>query len=296
MEGFLMAWVRVDDSFYDHRKFAEAGPLGVAQYVAALAYCNRNLTDGFVPRSAARRLLDWEGITWNLVGNGLFANADEADGIDISEHLVACGLFEEAEGGFRIHDYHDYQPTAEEVNKDRDLLSSKRSEAGRKGAAQRWQNGKQIANEMANDRQDDSPNPNPISKLPPPTTSIEGDAERSGDKSEEVIAILVDRLQASKDDIGDVTAWRAWARRTRNEKYRDTISELIQQHTTWTAEQIANVIQPSATTTVPATKTASEQRDDNPCTAPKCVRGLVPCDIGDAMRKCDTCKGSGVAA
>lgn len=49
-----MAWVRLSDDFYDHPKFDKAGALGVALFVSGLAWANRNLTDGFIPRRGHR--------------------------------------------------------------------------------------------------------------------------------------------------------------------------------------------------------------------------------------------------
>ena len=48
-----MPWVRVDDHFNEHPKLAKVGPLGWGIWLAGLAYCNRNLTDGFIPLSIA---------------------------------------------------------------------------------------------------------------------------------------------------------------------------------------------------------------------------------------------------
>lgn len=162
-----MGWVRVDDSFYDHPKFAKAGPLGIAQWLAALAWSNRNLQNGKVPKSVSRRLLDWEGVAWKMWGNDLFGAGEDAEADEVSELLVDCGLWEAADGGYLIHDYDKYQPSAEQIQAARLEVSKKKSDAGRKGAAKRWQNGKPdgtaIAEGMAKPKQNDSPNPNPNS-------------------------------------------------------------------------------------------------------------------------------------
>ena len=55
-----MAWVKIDDHFDEHPKIAQAGPLAVAVWLAGLAYCNRNLTDGFIPWSKAQGLVSWQ--------------------------------------------------------------------------------------------------------------------------------------------------------------------------------------------------------------------------------------------
>jgi len=130
-----MAWVKISDDFYDHPKFAEAGPVGLALWTVGLAYANRNLTDGFIPRAAARRLLDYEhlaietGAVGDLATFGEDIDADWAIG-----KLVDAGLWEPARGGWQIHDYLEYQPSAAEVI----ALREAKSEAGKAGAAKRW--------------------------------------------------------------------------------------------------------------------------------------------------------------
>lgn len=99
-----MPWVRIDDHFDEHPKLAAAGPLGLALWVTGLAYCNRNLTDGFIPRTVAHRLIHEDGI----------------DSATVIARVVSCGLWEDAEGGYRVHDYADYQPSKEEVLRDRE--------------------------------------------------------------------------------------------------------------------------------------------------------------------------------
>lgn len=110
-----MGWVRLDDQFYDHPKFAQAGPLGLALWVTALAWSNRNLTDGFVPTSAIKRLVDFDGVAWGCWMGEHFGGGDDAEPIDVAAHLVKCRLLEEVDGGYLIHDYHDFQPAADEV-------------------------------------------------------------------------------------------------------------------------------------------------------------------------------------
>lgn len=44
-----MTWVRLDDEFGEHPKIAALSDSALALFVTGLAYCNRNLTDGFIP-------------------------------------------------------------------------------------------------------------------------------------------------------------------------------------------------------------------------------------------------------
>src|SRR3990167_2964612 len=52
-----MAWVRLDEEFPDHPKIVSAGPLAAWLYVAGLCYCNRLLTNGFIPEDQISRLI-----------------------------------------------------------------------------------------------------------------------------------------------------------------------------------------------------------------------------------------------
>ena len=119
-----MGWVRVSDDFADHEKFANVGPLGIAVWLAGLAYCNRNLTNGRIPRTAANRLLYIEGLgifTSNYSGE----DAQVSDGI---AELVGAGLWAEQGAHFLVHDYLDYQPSRDEVQAQREKNAWRQAE------------------------------------------------------------------------------------------------------------------------------------------------------------------------
>lgn len=163
-----MVWVRIDDGFAEHPKLARVGPLGMAMQVAALCYCNRKLTDGFVPRSVARTLLDFEvdggGLRWTLARTSGHAG-DDIDAEWVIGLLVEAGIWEEVQGGYVVHDFGDYQPLKDDVVD----LSAKRSAAGRAGAAARWHadsnaNGKSHSKPVAKE----CPEPEPVPQEPTP--------------------------------------------------------------------------------------------------------------------------------
>lgn len=127
-----MTWVRLDEGFARHPKVAAAGPLAIAMQVAGLCYCNQNLTDGFIPAPVARTLLDWQfelnDAPFQLaVTNGM--SGHDVDSKLVLELMVESGLWDKERGGYRIHDFHDYQPTREHVLEERE----QRRAAGRKG-------------------------------------------------------------------------------------------------------------------------------------------------------------------
>jgi hypothetical protein len=130
-----MAWVKLTDDFYDHPKFYEAGPLGLSLWTVGIAWCNRNLTDGFIPRAKARTLLDFDRLSIETGTVGELASfGQDVDSDYVIQILLDCGLWEPVNGGYIVHDYLDYQPSAAEVI----ALKNARTKAGKKGAAAKW--------------------------------------------------------------------------------------------------------------------------------------------------------------
>lgn len=125
-----MSWVKLDDQFPDHPKIAALSDGAFRAHVIAICYSARTLTDGRIPGRLARK---WAGRSL--------------------KELVPC-LWEPADEDFLIHDYLDYQPSRHFVTKERERISQERSKAGGKGAAKRWQSG----------RQTDGPDPDPSSR------------------------------------------------------------------------------------------------------------------------------------
>lgn len=127
-----MPWVRIDDHFDEHPKIASVGPLGLALFVSGLAYCNRHLTDGFIPESVVDRLLTVrvfrpgeEKVSFMCIGHYYGGNdpeiaAYEASAAIVSRWLVEAGLWESVDGGYQVHDFLDYQPSKSEVMSERE--------------------------------------------------------------------------------------------------------------------------------------------------------------------------------
>lgn len=129
-----MPWVKIDEAFPRHPKVAAAGPIGMALQIAALCYSNEYLTDGFIPKRIAKTLLDLDGIAMHCWSNGIFGNGEDATAELVIQDVINAGLWIEEDGGYRIHDYHDFQPSKAEVLE----LRKARSAAGQKGAKARW--------------------------------------------------------------------------------------------------------------------------------------------------------------
>jgi len=89
-----MAWFRVDDHLYSHPKWIALPKGARALWTAAGSWSAGQLLDGYVP-SAALAVLD---------GTRREAAA-----------LVAVGMWVEEPGGWRFHDWQDFQPTKSAV-------------------------------------------------------------------------------------------------------------------------------------------------------------------------------------
>lgn len=115
-----MAWGKVDDTYYDHPKLDHVetthGPmmrLAVAGLNAlAWSYCNRFLTDGFI---ASRAIAKLGGLP------------------EVVDALVECGLWDEADRGYQVHDFLVHNDSREAI------LERRAKEAKRKAD---WRAGK----------------------------------------------------------------------------------------------------------------------------------------------------------
>ena len=120
-----MGWVRVDDSFYDNDKFYNVTALGVAMFVAALAWSNRNLTDGFVPERAAQIIVNFEGLAYGREDE-LASPIHYGDAIT---ELINAGVLEAVDGGYQIVNYLKFQPSAKSVLAEREAARERMAKA-----------------------------------------------------------------------------------------------------------------------------------------------------------------------
>jgi hypothetical protein len=127
--GVAIVWGKLDDRMPQHPKLVGAGPLAFALDAAAILYCCEYGTDGFVPRGIARTLLNFDGVQW--LGRQ-DAELTEA----IVEALVKVGRWEpdDERGGWWVHDFLVYNPSAEEVQSKREAARTR----ARVGRRQRW--------------------------------------------------------------------------------------------------------------------------------------------------------------
>lgn len=116
-----MTWVKIDDRLPEHPKVIGLSDKAFRLYVTSICFASTNKTDGEIPPAAISRM----GGTPKLAAE-----------------LVAAVLWDStSRGGWVVHDYLKYNRAKEAI----DELSDKRSKAGSKGLANRWQNANQIA-------------------------------------------------------------------------------------------------------------------------------------------------------
>lgn len=142
-----MGWVRVSDDFYDHRGHIPLSLDAWGLWLWGLAWSNRNLTDGVIQWEAIRRM--------------------DPDGT-ASGALVASGRWHDENTHVEIHDYLEYQPSAEQIRSKRE---KDRERWHRRGSSLH-------ADSTATPRgvQPDS-TPTPLTSQPQPQHSISDDME-----------------------------------------------------------------------------------------------------------------------
>lgn len=113
-----MAWVRIDDQIGRNVKLLQAGPAASWLWLLGLAHCQSQLTDGFI----SDLVLPLLGITHHAP--------------TLAKKLAAARLWERVEGGYRIHDYFDFNESRAVILERRASLAATRAAAGRAGGIQ----------------------------------------------------------------------------------------------------------------------------------------------------------------
>lgn len=112
-----MSWLKIDDAIWSHPKFVGLSDSAHTLWFRGAAWCSQYLTDGFLPDSAR-----------NLFGQLSDSTAQE---------LVDARLWVRVEGGWKYHDWGDWNPTAKAVKERREadrLRKAKKSEPKKNSA------------------------------------------------------------------------------------------------------------------------------------------------------------------
>ncbi|WP_313673254.1 hypothetical protein [Mycolicibacterium sp.] len=108
-----LKWIRIDTQMFENPKLLylkeDKQFRAIVVHLEGMAYSGRHALAGFIPKAALR-----------VLG----AVATDAN------RLVKAGLWDLAPGGWQIHDWDDYQLSADDM--------AKRRDRAQKGAAARW--------------------------------------------------------------------------------------------------------------------------------------------------------------
>lgn len=96
-----MTWVKLDDQFPDHPKIEEVGGDAAWLYVCGLCYCARYLTDGKIPKGRVPRL------------------SDRKNPEKLARALVTAGMWFDGVDAYYVHDYLEFNPSREHVERER---------------------------------------------------------------------------------------------------------------------------------------------------------------------------------
>jgi hypothetical protein len=146
-------WAKIDDQYYLNPKNDTVDRDEQDLHLAAIVYANMKRTRGFIAKGRLLMLCVWAKIP----------EANEAKAEAIASHLVEHRYFDEAPGGYQIHDFGDWNKSQEEL----DAIRDARSEAGRRGgvasgASRRSKRSKSEPNPEPNTNQNTNPSPYPV--------------------------------------------------------------------------------------------------------------------------------------
>lgn len=111
-----MPWLRIDTGFARHRKVGQLTDREFRVHVSAMCWVAEYATDGHIPAAC---FPDIRGLTRK-----------------IADRLVVAGVWEHAGDGYRIHDWLDYNITAEEAARQQETKRERQRQwAAKKRAA-----------------------------------------------------------------------------------------------------------------------------------------------------------------
>ena len=159
-----MGWAKFDDQFTDHPKVVAAGPMAELLAVRAVIHCARYETDGYVQAEQLPRL-----------ALGITSPKKQVAA------LVRVGLWEEAVGGWRVHDFLEYHPSAEQKREEREQARERMAKVRKK---------------KDRSSQDVRPNTERTSPYPDPTPTPKDQEHPPGGNGEPFATRLANELKA----------------------------------------------------------------------------------------------------
>ena len=113
-------WSRLDDALLDHRKVYDAGDrigkngqvIAIGLYAIGLMWTNKQLSDGYLPAAVVKRF-------------------PCVRPLDVAQALVKAKLWEAVDGGYKIHDFADWNYTAADIRSRRRTERERKRKGGR---------------------------------------------------------------------------------------------------------------------------------------------------------------------
>ena len=188
----MAGWFKVDELIDLNPKFIDLTGDAAWLYIRGLAQCSRQNTDGFIDRRALR-----------VIGNHIgWDDARQPD--ELAKELTDVGLWVEVGNGWVIHDFHDWNRSAEE----RAHITEVRKRAGQRGGEA---SGRVRAKQSAS-KQMKPPEATPR-EATNPDTDTDTDTERvktGADPRRESAPSPVDRAEVESDFA---YLWESWPKR-----------------------------------------------------------------------------------
>ena len=171
-----MAWGRIDDGHWRHRKVAalddDLRKPCLALFWLAVSWANDHGTDGRVSMTGLRQL------------DGTTQEADE---------LVRVGLWDKDGKGYAIHDFLDFNKSAQQVAE----AKAQRTEAGKERARQRWPDSDSLSGSLStslsgsvSETLSENDAPYPVSRTPVYPSPTSGAYEHIDDEAKRLLEEL----------------------------------------------------------------------------------------------------------
>lgn len=221
-----MGWAKFDDQFSDHPKVLAAGPMAELLAMRAVIYCARYETDGLIQAEQLPRL-----------ALGITAPRKHVAA------LVRVGLWDETDGGWMVHDFLDYHPSAKKRDKEREGARERMAKV--RGKKERTSE-----NVQANgDRSSGYPVPDPVPPLSNPPETQGGDhlGLVGVDLIDQAISEARNRaLRQAQDGPGEKIhsplKWLAWHADTQEQDWHDNATGLLARYPELTLNQLADCL------------------------------------------------------
>lgn len=255
-----MTWAKLDDSFPEHLKVIDLSDGAFRLYVEGLCYAARNLTDGALPKAAVRRL---------------------TGGDRRAAELVDAGLWDAVDGGWAIHDYLDFNPSADQVRGERE--QARKRKARQRDRSRTPGHGDGHAVTPTGTDGGSSASPSRPDQLPSQSSVTSSNAtDRQDDDDHRIDRSLLDAVVDLKMAGANPTSpgpYRAAVARSVPVEHGDDLTRIRAEHPDWPTNWVA------------AAALGLDRTDPSPAQVirdcPDCTNGMV--DTGAGAAVCPSC-------